>query len=201
MAEPSLTTVFGANATQTATDLVIKKSDLVAVGFTPATVNTAESLLIGIMLKFKTVLTSDARDTNVDQSVAVVDGYSPSITTRNSTIYLRNTISVEVFIFTSNSANILRGTTVNPYTNNDYDTFLNNSRLGTPNTTYNGRDILMGITLLSQSSTGVACRTSDDFGIASCNGNARYDLLPVAGTTQQYLVVNNVSGGLVIRVQ
>ena len=96
MPEPLLTAVFGANATQTATDLVIKKSDLVAVGFTPATVNTAESLLIAIMLKFKAALTSDARDTNIDQSIAVVDGYSPSITTRNSAIYLRNTISVEV---------------------------------------------------------------------------------------------------------
>lgn len=105
------------------------------------------------------------------------------------------------FIFTSNNANILRGTTVNPYSNNDYDTFLNNSRLGTPNNIFNGRDILTGIVLLSQSSTGVACRTSEDFGIGACNGNARYDLLPVLGTTQQYLVVNNVSGGLIIRVQ
>jgi hypothetical protein len=105
------------------------------------------------------------------------------------------------FIFTSNSVNILRSTTVNPYGNTEYDTFLNNSRMGTPNTTFNGRDILTGIVLLSQSSTGVACRTSDDFGIGSCSGNARYDLLPVTGTTQQYLVINNVSGGLVIRVQ
>ena len=105
------------------------------------------------------------------------------------------------FIFTTNSTNILRGTTINPYTNNDYDTFLNNTRLGTPNTTFNGRDILLGIALLTQSNTGVACRTSDDFGFGSCSGNARYDLLPVQGTTQQYLVVNNVAGGLVIRVQ
>jgi hypothetical protein len=52
--------------------------------------------LIAIILKFKSVLTDTARDANINQSVAVVDGYSPAITTRNSTIYLRNTISVEV---------------------------------------------------------------------------------------------------------
>lgn len=96
MAEPSLTAVFGANATQTSTDLVIKKSDLSSAGLTASANNTAESLLLAIILKFKEVLTDTARDTNIDQSVAVVDGYSPSITTRNNTIYLRNTISVEV---------------------------------------------------------------------------------------------------------
>jgi hypothetical protein len=96
MAEQSLTAVFGANATQTSTDLVIKKSDLVAAGLTPSANNTAESLLLAIVLKFKSVLTDTARDTNIDQSVAVVDGYSPSITTRNNAIYLRNTISIEV---------------------------------------------------------------------------------------------------------
>jgi hypothetical protein len=96
MAEPTLIQVFGANASQTATDLVIKKADLVAVGLTASANNTAESLLIAIILKFKSVLTDTSRDTNVDQSIAVVDGYSPAITSRNSTIYLRNTISVEV---------------------------------------------------------------------------------------------------------
>ncbi|HYX18766.1 MAG TPA: hypothetical protein VE944_31240 [Nostoc sp.] len=96
MAEPTLLEVFGANATQTSTDLVIKKSDLVAVGFTPSANNTAESLIIAIVLKFKSVLTDAARDTNIDQSVTVTDGFSPSITTRNNAIYLRNTISVEV---------------------------------------------------------------------------------------------------------
>jgi hypothetical protein len=96
MAERTLVEVFGTNATQTSTDLVIKKSDLVSAGLTPSASNTAESLLIAIILKFKAVLTDTARDTNIDQSVAVVDGYSPSITTRNNAIYLRNTISVEV---------------------------------------------------------------------------------------------------------
>jgi hypothetical protein len=94
MAEPTLVQVFGANATQTSTDLVIKKSDLADTGLTPSASNTAESLLLAIVLKFKATLTDAARDT--DQSVAVTDGFSPSVTTRNNAIYLRNTISVEV---------------------------------------------------------------------------------------------------------
>ncbi|MBW4689599.1 MAG: hypothetical protein KME40_32035 [Komarekiella atlantica HA4396-MV6] len=96
MAEPTLIQVFGNNSTQDATDLIIKKSDLISTGLTPSANNTAESLLLAIILKFKAALTDEARDTNIDQSVAVVDGFSPAITTRNNTIYLRNTISVEV---------------------------------------------------------------------------------------------------------
>jgi hypothetical protein len=96
MPEPTLTQVFGVNATQTSTTLTISKADLVSVGLTASANNTAESLLLAIVLKFKAVLTGTARDTNMDQSVAVTDGFSPSITTRNNVIYLRNTISVEV---------------------------------------------------------------------------------------------------------
>ena len=96
MAEPSVKLVFGDGATQDATTLTISKADLTSVGLTPSATNTAESLLLAIVLKFKSVLTEAARDTNIDQSVAVVDGFSPSITTRNNLIYLRNTISVEV---------------------------------------------------------------------------------------------------------
>ncbi|WP_373525087.1 hypothetical protein [Nostoc sp.] len=94
--EPTLIEVFGANATQTADTLTISKIDLTSTGLTASATNTAESLLIAIMLKFKTTLTDEARDLNIDQSVAVVDGFSPSITTRNDLIYLRNTISVEI---------------------------------------------------------------------------------------------------------
>ncbi|MBW4425942.1 MAG: hypothetical protein KME50_16195 [Nostoc desertorum CM1-VF14] len=96
MAEPSLTQVFGTGATQDMNTLTISKADLVSVGLTASASNTAESLLIAIMLKFKEVLTDEARDINIDQSVAVVDGFSPTITTRNDLIYLRNTISVEI---------------------------------------------------------------------------------------------------------
>ncbi|MEH2066986.1 MAG: hypothetical protein V7K47_02240 [Nostoc sp.] len=96
MAEPTLALVFGANASQTSTDIVIKKADLSSAGLTPSATNTAEALLLAINLKAKEGLTDANRDTNIDQSVAITDGYSPSITTRNNAIYLRNTISIEV---------------------------------------------------------------------------------------------------------
>ncbi|MEA5624112.1 hypothetical protein [Nostoc sp. UHCC 0251] len=94
--EPTLTAVFGASATQDVNTLTISKSDLTSTGLTPSASNTAESLLIALVLKFKAALTDEGKDTNIDQSVAVVDGFSPSITTRNDAIYLRNTISVEI---------------------------------------------------------------------------------------------------------
>lgn len=43
--------LFGVNAVQTADDLIIKKSDLSAVGLTPTANNRAEQLLVAILLK------------------------------------------------------------------------------------------------------------------------------------------------------
>ncbi|MBC1242071.1 hypothetical protein [Nostoc sp. 2RC] len=45
----TLAQLFGASAVQTATQLVIQKPDLVAVGLTPKSKNTAESLLVAIL--------------------------------------------------------------------------------------------------------------------------------------------------------
>jgi hypothetical protein len=47
----TLQELFGVNAMQTATELVIKKSDLVAVGLTPTANNRAEQLLVAITLQ------------------------------------------------------------------------------------------------------------------------------------------------------
>lgn len=47
----TLQELFGVNATQTATELVIKKADLAAVGLTPTANNRAEQLVVAIVLK------------------------------------------------------------------------------------------------------------------------------------------------------
>lgn len=94
MAEPTLADVFGLNATQTEADLVLKKSDL--TGLTPSASNTAESLLVAIALKAKAGLTDTTRETNIDQSVAVTDGFGQTVATRNNEVYLRTTISIEL---------------------------------------------------------------------------------------------------------
>jgi hypothetical protein len=47
----TLQQLFGESASQSATELVIKKADLVAVGLTPQLNNRAEQLIVAIVLK------------------------------------------------------------------------------------------------------------------------------------------------------
>lgn len=98
MAEPTLTDVFGAGATQDATTITIVKADL--PGLTASSSNTAEALLTGILKRAAVNLTDTNRDANIDQSVFVDLTQTPSFTTRingNTTeTYIRNTISVEL---------------------------------------------------------------------------------------------------------
>lgn len=72
MAEPTLTDVFGAGATQDATTLTILKSDLAGLGLTAAAGNTAESLLISIVLKAAGLLTEVNRLTDTaNRNIAI----------------------------------------------------------------------------------------------------------------------------------
>ncbi|MBL1199898.1 MAG: hypothetical protein FWK04_12620 [Nostoc sp. GBBB01] len=96
MAEPTLTDVFGAGAEQDEDTLTIQKSSLAGVGLTPSANNTAEALFVAVTLQAQQALSEESRDENIDQSIAVTDGFQPTTTTRNNAIYLRNTISVEV---------------------------------------------------------------------------------------------------------
>ncbi len=83
MAEPTLTQIFGAAATQNSTTLAIAKSDLTAVGLTASANNTAESLFAALLLLAKTYLTQANFDVNIDQSVTVTPGFN-SIVQRDS---------------------------------------------------------------------------------------------------------------------
>lgn len=73
MAEPTLAEVFGASASQDATTLTITKASL--PGLTPATNNTAESLLAAIVLQCFGTLTDQARQADVtgDRQVTTID--------------------------------------------------------------------------------------------------------------------------------
>lgn len=73
MAEPTLTQVFGAGATQTATTITILKSDLSTL--TASATNRAESLLVAILLKARVSLTKTAFDADTDWSVYLEAGY------------------------------------------------------------------------------------------------------------------------------
>jgi hypothetical protein len=72
MAEPLLTDVFGAGATQTATTITILKADL---ALTASATNRAEQLLAGIIKKAATALTTTTLNTNVDQSISIAPGF------------------------------------------------------------------------------------------------------------------------------
>lgn len=79
MAEPLLTDVFGANATQDASTITIAKSDLAAVGLTVSATNTAESLLASILLMAQQSLTETNFGTNQDQSITILPGFDSII--------------------------------------------------------------------------------------------------------------------------
>ena len=87
MAEPTLTEVFGAGATQTATQITILKADL--PGLTASANNTAESLLVGVLLKAKQKLTTASYDANIEQGITITtpDFNAQSLVTRNNAQY------------------------------------------------------------------------------------------------------------------
>jgi len=95
--EPGLTDIYGANATQSSTQLVIAKGDL--TGLTASATNTAESLLVALLLKAMTTLTPANQATNPDQSITVAVG-TPTLTTefdattQTSTQYKETPITV-----------------------------------------------------------------------------------------------------------
>lgn len=107
--EPPLQSIFGANATQTATTLTITKADFAGTGFTPSNSNTAESLLGAIVGFSQNTLTATNQTSNTDQSVTITDS-NDSIVTRSGVAYRRKT-KVVAFDKPDN------GSTFNP---NDY---------------------------------------------------------------------------------
>ncbi|MEH2278911.1 MAG: hypothetical protein V7K40_30020 [Nostoc sp.] len=95
MPELTLQQVFGANATQDATTITIKKSDLPRL--TASVTNTAEALFTGILLQGQSVLIKSTFDTNLDQSIYVEKGY-PGFTFRgtNNDSYRVDTLTVNL---------------------------------------------------------------------------------------------------------
>lgn len=98
MAEPTLTQVFGAGATQSATTLSIAKADLATVNLTASATNTAESLFVALLLMAKNSLTPAAQETNPDQSITVApaDFNFQTLVTRNDATYRQSTYSVNL---------------------------------------------------------------------------------------------------------
>ncbi|MEH2302868.1 MAG: hypothetical protein V7K88_28800 [Nostoc sp.] len=90
MSEPTLTQIFGPNATQDATTITLHKADYSPTGFIPASSNTAESILGGILAFSQPTLTATNQASNTDQSIVVTDS-NDNIVTRSSVQYRRKT--------------------------------------------------------------------------------------------------------------
>lgn len=69
MTIPSLTDVFGAGATQTATTITIAKADL--PGLTASATNNGQQLLAGILLKAAAKLTAANRTSDPDVKITI----------------------------------------------------------------------------------------------------------------------------------
>jgi hypothetical protein len=83
MAEPTLASIFGAGATQTATAITILKSDL---AMTAAAVNRGEQIFAAIVKKAALTLTQTAFDADPTYSISIVPAYDSLVYRTNGTI-------------------------------------------------------------------------------------------------------------------
>ena len=96
MAEPTLVTIFGNNASQTATELIISKADLATVGLTASANNTPESLLAAIIALAQPRLGQVSYDANLDQSI-IITNQPDTLINRGSTTYRQSGKIIEFF--------------------------------------------------------------------------------------------------------
>jgi hypothetical protein len=96
MAEPTLVQVFGTNASQTASELVIQKSDLASVGLTASATNTGESLIVALLQLAKAELNTTKQETNTDIQVTIIDDTTPTIIVRNNANYRQLSLTINL---------------------------------------------------------------------------------------------------------
>jgi hypothetical protein len=92
--QPTLQDIFGTNATQTATDIIIKKADL---PMTSAAVNGGEQVLAAIVKNAQTPLSATNYGTNADQNISIQPGYDSIVyrTVNNATVnYLQTQLTL-----------------------------------------------------------------------------------------------------------
>ncbi|MEH2263819.1 hypothetical protein [Nostoc sp.] len=115
MPEPTITQVFGTNATRLASGattpssgLFIPDSALQTAGLTTPSTASAEGHLVAVVKNAESYLTQANFDTNIDQSLIVSDGFS-SFTTRgtNNDSYRQDQKTISL-------AKLDTGSTINP---------------------------------------------------------------------------------------
>jgi hypothetical protein len=111
--------------------------------------------------------------------------------------------SVELCVFFWNTFNFgtMLGTTLNPYAGNNYSLMINDTRLSVANAQTGLSDIMTGLIIFSSTNRGIAGKTSEDLGSGCISASSRYNTIPSDTANQNYLIINPVAGGLVIKVQ
>ncbi len=94
MAEPQITDIFGPNAQQTATTLTIAKADLATVGLTATATNTAESLVVAILLLAMKYLNDDNQAKNPDIQITIAQGFD-TLVNRNNAYYRQRSYTID----------------------------------------------------------------------------------------------------------
>ncbi|MBD2388884.1 hypothetical protein, partial [Cylindrospermum sp. FACHB-282] len=96
MAEPTRQQVFGANSTETLTELVIFKDDLAEPDkFIPAAQNKAEQLFAAIFKRAIAVFLSDSYSSNIEQSIVITENTKSYSTRSDASSVLVRSYTVE----------------------------------------------------------------------------------------------------------
>ena len=91
-----LTSILGANSTQTNTTVTISKADLATVGLTASSTNDGEAIFLAIVLLAKQYLTSTNQAATPAIQTILTDAVQPSFVTRAGQLYRRDTINVSL---------------------------------------------------------------------------------------------------------
>lgn len=98
MAEPTLTQVFGAGSTQDATVIAMSKADYAGLGLTAVANNTAESLLVSIILSAAQTLTEANRLLDlVNRNIAITYTGQDLIDQGGGNVFLRDTYQISLY--------------------------------------------------------------------------------------------------------
>lgn len=95
MTVPALSDVFGANASQSSTQIVISKADLASVGLTASATNTAGQLFAAIMLLAAQYYTVTQQNNNNDCDITIAQSFQ-SLATRNNSNYRQTSYTINL---------------------------------------------------------------------------------------------------------
>lgn len=111
-----------------------------------------------------------------------------------------------VFIPTSNSNFVTwYSTGLSPYsgsigTRDRFSAHINVGQFSAPNPVTNRRDILSNILFYAHSNEGIAARSSSDLAMMASTNLVRRDIIQVSVGVEEYYLLNNVVGGLGVRI-